>query len=148
MSGAGRKSARPYRWPEALLPDVLAGRVCDEVARFLDVRIPRRYEAWLLCKAERCFQGDERFRRGIRAGGNRGRDRLLMFMRHWMSSLLQCERPDLWQCLPPDFDVGLPLPAAVQPRENRRGRGPIPRPRRWNPALVPAHSRWRFLAAA
>ena len=132
-------------WPEVLLPGVVAHSVCDEVARFLDVEIPERLADWLTAKAERCFQRNRRFRHLMQGRGNAPRDRLQMFMRHWLSALLGTERPDLWYALPPAFDLGHALPPGSHPRVNRRGRGPMPGPCAWNPDASLRRAPWRFL---
>ncbi len=139
---------RPTKWPDALLPHVIARTVCSEVSGFLNVHIPQRYEHWLTAKAEVCFQKNAHFRKGIRGRGNSGRDRLYMYMRHWMSSLLKTERLDLWYCLPESFDLGQRLPHGEHPRINRRNRLSLPPYRHWRPARVLAHQCWEFLAAA
>jgi len=40
----------------------------------------------------------------------RGREFILMFMRHWLAGVLAKERPALFRQLPESFKVGHPLP--------------------------------------
>jgi hypothetical protein len=135
-------------WPVVLLPGVIAQSVCDEASQFLDVELPARLADWLTAKAERCFQRNRRFRSLMQGRGNAPRDWLRVFMRHWLSALLGTERPDLWYCLPPAFDLGHALPPGSHPRVNRRGRGPLPGPCAWRPARALEQPPWRFLRPA
>lgn len=139
------KTRRSIEWPDALLPWVVAESVCEEVSGFLDVRMPKRLARWLTAKAEVCFQRNRRFREKMLALGQTPREDLLMYMRHWLASLLREERPDLWSALPSSFDLGHRLPGGKHPRINRRHRVPLPASRRWNPSRTRAHSRWAFL---
>jgi hypothetical protein len=129
------------------LPWAIAESICQEVAVFLGVPLPRRYARWLTAKAEVCFQKNEYFRRHVRGQGNAPRAYLYMNMRHWLAALIGTERRDLWACLPPSFDLGHRLPPGQHPRQNRRTSGPLPPPRRWRPELVLTHPRWHWLAA-
>ena len=130
------------------MPLWIAEGVCAEAARFLGEAMPERYPGWLASRAERCFRGSAQFRKSMRARGNGGRDSLRMFMRHWLASLLHTERPDLHRALPPDFDLGRPLPEGTHPRVNRRSSLPLPRAMNWNPDRVLEDRHWRFLATA
>ena len=128
------------------MPWVIAESVCREVSDFLDIQLPSRYAMWLDAKADLCFQKNPRFRRQMRYRGNTPRDLLWRYMRHWLSALLGTERRDLWYCLPPEFDLGHPLPRGEHGRWNRRNRLPLPPPRRWKPELVLTHRNWQWLA--
>lgn len=139
-------STTPKPWPEALLPWAVAESICAEAGVFLGVAVPRRRARWLEAKAQRCFEHSRHFRAKMLARGEAPLHNLRMFMRHWLASLLQLERPDLWYALPPYFAMGVRLPAEKHPRVNRHHSGPLPRARRWNPARVLAHPRWHFLA--
>jgi hypothetical protein len=130
------------------MPWLIAETVCAEVACFLGVEIPARHAVWLEAKAERCYAGNDSFRRLMRGRGNGPRDWLRAFMRHWLSSLLELERPDLNECLPETYVLGHPLPPPRHPRRRWRGNGkPRHAPRDWNPRRVLEHCRWRWLAA-
>ena len=133
---ATARNAQPFRWPAAVLPWAMAETICQEASVFLGLALPRRYAQWLTAKAEVCFQKNAYFRRHVRGQGNAPRAYLYMNMRHWLAALLGTERRDLWACLPETFDLGQPLPPGPHPRINRRNKLPLPRPRRWNPALV------------
>jgi hypothetical protein len=130
-----------------LMPDAIAESVCAEVSRFLDVPLPARYAVWLEAKAHRCYSAHRHFYQLMQAGGNVARDRLYMFMRHWLASLLHLERPDLSHCLPVTFGDGKRLPPGNHPRINRvvsYSRW-LPAPRDWQPSRVTRHHRWAWL---
>jgi hypothetical protein len=129
------------------MAELTADDICWEVSRFLRTPLPRdRYAQWLAAKADLCLQGNALFRRKMM--GPKCREWLRAFTRHWLTSLLYVERPDLWACLPESFDMGTPLPGGRHPRINRRGGVTPPKALRWQPARVLVHPRWRFLAAA
>lgn len=137
---------KSLRWPALMAPLWIAESVCAEAARFLGEALPERYATWLAARAERCHRGSAHFRRSMRARGTGGRDNLRMFMRHWLASLLLLERPDLYRALPPEFDLGRPLPPGTHPRVNRHSSLPLPTALAWNPDRVLQHRHWQFLA--
>ena len=73
------------------------------------------------------FARHEFWRRKYRSA--RGREYLLMSMRHWLASVLAREKPALFRRLPDDFKIGRPLPPHPAPltgRVRRKAvRGPI-----------------------
>jgi len=133
-----------------LMPWLIADTVCGEVARFLGVEIPARYSDWLDAKAERCYAGHDHFRKLMRGRGNAPRDWLYAFMRHWLAALLDLERPDLYQCLPEDFNLGHRLPPGQHPLIRRKGFVPtlLPKPRPWDARRVLEHRRWVWLGSS
>ena len=141
-----RVKTKSLRWPVPIIPLWIAENVCAEAARFLGVEFPARYPGWLAARAERCFRRNATFRTSMQQRGNRGRDSLRVYMRHWLASLLLLERPDLARALPPDFDLGHPLPAGIFPRFNRRSLLALPKTMEWNPDRVLQHRHWCFLA--
>ncbi len=147
QSARGLAQSKTHAWPVEGMAELIADSVCWEVSQFLRVKMPEdRYVRWLSAKAEVCFQGNEAFRRKMK--GTRCREWLHAFMRHWLSSLLKCERPDLFECLPPRFSVGEPLPHGRRERISRRS-GPTPKKQmRWQPERVLARSQWAWLQAA
>jgi hypothetical protein len=132
------------------MPWLIADTVCGEVARFLGVEIPARYSDWLDAKAERCYARHDHFRKLMRGRGNAPRDWLYAFMRHWLAAMLDLERPDLYQCLPEDFNLGHRLPPGQHPLIRRKGFVPtlLPKPRPWNARRVLEHRRWVWLGAS
>ncbi len=127
--------------------EVIADSIVGEVSQFLRVQLPQeRYVLWLTARAEGCLQHDPSFRRKMK--GAASREWLRTFSRHWLASLLRCERPDLLQYLPDTFDLGRPLPHERLARVRRRD-GIAPRKAmRWNAARVLAHPQWRRILAA
>jgi hypothetical protein len=57
------------------------------------------------------YEHNASFRRLLRRPGNAGRDWLWAFTRHWLYSLLNCRRPELYARLPQDYALGEDLPA-------------------------------------
>ncbi len=95
-----------------LLPWAIGESVVMEAAQFLHVALPEEYIDRLAAKADRVYlhRRGSRFWRQMRARGHAGRDALYMFMRHWLSGLLQRERPALFRRLPVCFHLGRRLP--------------------------------------
>jgi len=128
-----------------MVPLFIAEGVCQQVSCFLGVDLPERYPVWLAARADVCFRRDGGFRKSMRRRGNGGRDTLVMYMRHWLSALLNTERPDLGRALPFEHDLGRPLPPGTHPLINRRKRLPLPPPMTWNPDRVLNDRHWHFL---
>lgn len=156
------RKAKPAWWAEfhadlrpgleqdtELMPWLIAETVCAEVEHFLAVVLPDRYAVWLDAKAERCYSGRRQFYKLMQGRGNAARDRLYMFMRHWLASFLHLERPDLFRCLPVSFGNGQRLPAGQHPHSNGTGTParPLPAPRDWDASRVTRHHRWAWLAS-
>jgi hypothetical protein len=145
---AFRASLRPgLERDTQLMPWLIADTVCGEVSRFLGVEIPARYSDWLDARAERCYANHRHFRKLMRGRGNAPRDWLYAFMRHWLAAWLDLERPDLYQCLPEDFNLGHRLPPGRHPLIRRKGCVPtlLPKPRPWDARRVLGHRRWAWL---
>ena len=63
----------------------------------------------------------------------RGREYILMSMRHWLAGVLAKEKPALFRDLPESFKVGQPLPMKPHPwRKKAPHPGPLPRAEREN----------------
>jgi hypothetical protein len=94
-----------------ILPYVVADSVIGEVESYTGDEIPdkRALADHLADRADEVYQSDERFRRQIRAKGNKGRDQLYVFMRHWLSSELKQHHPEIFRKLPQSFWNGEPL---------------------------------------
>ena len=89
----------------------IARQVVEEASLFLGVPLPGRYAAGLAHRARRVFAHSELYRPRFAANGEAGRDRLYLFMRHWLAARLQAERPQLYAQLPAGFRSGQALPA-------------------------------------
>lgn len=113
-SGPMRVSAtRRIELDTPILPGFMAEGVCEEVAAWFQspVPLPRHWAVELAGYANTIYAHNERFRRRIRGGGNRGRDYLQAFMRHWLAAMLKDRRPELFDRLPASFCVGQELPS-------------------------------------
>jgi hypothetical protein len=99
-----------------LIPFAAAQTVVEEISRFLSVSLPRRFAVRLSSQAALIYANSDSFRRKLRRPGERGRDLLYVFMRHWLAARLHSERPDLFARLPSSYAVGEPLPEVIAPR--------------------------------
>jgi len=131
-----------------IVPRAVMEAVCEEAGVWLGQPLPRRWVRELTAYANTVYAHNPRFRRKVRAPGNRGRDYLWAFTRHWLAGLMWERRPQLHARLPNSYSVGHPLPPkpSIPPRTPKTVRKipPSPRlrpPRR--PAMV-----YAFAAAA
>lgn len=97
-------------WDTPILPHIVAWAVCNEAAAWLGSPLPTKWVRELSARANTIYAHNERFRRRIRGAGNRGRDYLWMFVRHWLAALLQERRPRLFARLPASYSTGSGLP--------------------------------------
>lgn len=107
-----RRSRRPQleaRTPLAAL--AIARQVVEEATLFLGEPLPSRYAAGLAHRARRIYAHSAPFRQRMRNREDGGRERLYVFMRHWLAARLHAERFDLFQQLPASYRTGAPLPA-------------------------------------
>lgn len=95
-----------------IVPEIVAAGVCEEVVAWLGEPffLPQRWVSELAGYANTLYGYNKRFRRRIRARGDRGRDYLWMFMRHWLAALVKQRRPQLFNRLPANYSVGCDLP--------------------------------------
>ena len=114
----------------AIVPSAIAIAVWEEASAWLDEPLPRSWIRELVARANTVYAHDAQFRRIIRGRGNRGRDSLWAFTRHWLAGLLWEHRRHLHVRLPASYNVGQPLPQK-QPHSNAkspsRTRKPAPR---------------------
>ena len=94
-----------------LMPDVMAECLVREVERFLNTDLPDDFAKRLAAKAHYLYARHKHFHKGLNRPGNRGRENLLMFLRHWTAGWLKRERNPLHKQLPWSFGMGHPLPA-------------------------------------
>ena len=106
-----------------LVPAAVARGVYSEVSVWLGAELPASWAELLTEKAELVSAHDPRFLRLLRQRGDRGRDWLWAFMRHWLAALLKQHRPTYFAHLPADYSRGQPLPAlhhrAARPSRRR-----------------------------
>ena len=94
-----------------LTPEWVAESVVQEVERFLKAELPDNFAERLAAKAHHLYPRHKHFHKGLNRPGNRGRENLLMFMRHWTAGWLRRERNPLHKKLPYSFGMGRRLPA-------------------------------------
>lgn len=101
-------------------PTYMAWRVLDEVRDYLREPVPEHFAQRLARRAEAVFKKHESWPR--KYWGAKGREWLLVSMRHWLAALMAKERPALFHQLPDGFQTGHTLPArpAPPPRKPRR----------------------------
>jgi hypothetical protein len=96
-----------------ILPDLVAESVVDEAARLApghaDELLSRRAElaAALAARAKATYGADpdSAWSRSIRGAGNKGRDTLYAFMRHWLAGELKRNSPDVYAALPRGYGM-------------------------------------------
>ena len=117
-SGGGQRTARPtinlptqFERDTLLTPLWVAESVVQEVERFLKADLPENFAERLAAKAYHLYPRHKHFHKGLNRPGNRGRENLLMFMRHWTAGWLKRARSPLYKKLPYSFCMGQRLPA-------------------------------------
>jgi len=93
-----------------IVPRAVMEAVCEEAGVWLGHPLPRRWIRELTARANTIYAHNPRFRRNVRAPGDRGRDCLWAFVRHWLAGLMWERRPQLHARLPNAYSVGHPLP--------------------------------------
>jgi hypothetical protein len=92
------------------MPDAIAESVVQEAECFLKAGLPANFAERLAAKAHHLYPRHKHFHKGINRPGNRGRENLYMFMRHWAAGWLKRERNPLHKKLPYSFGMGQRLP--------------------------------------
>jgi len=106
------------RWPgppqierdTPIVPYAVATGVLAEAIVWLREELPRDWVVLLMERAEAIYASNARVRRQLRAPGNKGRDWLWTFTRHWVAALIREHRPTLYPRLPASYSVGHLLP--------------------------------------
>ena len=93
-----------------LTPEWVAESVVQEVERFLKAELPENFAERLAAKAYHLYPRHRHFHKGLNRPGWRGRENLLMFMRHWTAGWLKRERYAFYKQLPWSFANGQRLP--------------------------------------
>lgn len=93
------------------MPDAIAASVVQEAERFLKARLPDNFAERLAAKAHHLYPRHKHFHKMLNRPGNRGRDNLCMYMRHWSAGWLKRERSALYKTLPWSYAQGQRLPA-------------------------------------
>ena len=92
------------------MPDAIAESVVHETERFLRAELPADYSERLAAKAHYLYPRHKHFNKMLNRPGNRGRDNLYVYMRHWTAGWLKRERRRLFNQLPYSFSLGRRLP--------------------------------------
>ena len=93
-----------------LMPLWVAESVVQEAERFLKADLPDNFAERLAAKAHYLYPRHKHFHKTLNHPGNRGRDNLYMFMRHWTAGWLKREGYALYKRLPWSYALGRPLP--------------------------------------
>jgi hypothetical protein len=100
-----------------IMPAVVADCVVDELLRFVGseaftrLGIHRELADKLAQRAEEVYLHNATWRKLIRSRGNRGRDALYSFMRHWMADHIARTDTALYARFPAGYSTGAPLPS-------------------------------------
>jgi len=100
----------PLERDTLLMPEAIAESVVQEAERFLKTDLPADYATRLAAKAHYLYPRHKHFHKMLNRPGNRGRDNLYVYMRHWTCGWLKGERRSLYRQLPWSYAVGRPLP--------------------------------------
>ena len=100
----------PLERDTLLTPEWVAESVVQEVERFLKAELPENFAERLAAKAHYLYPRHKHFHKGLNRPGWRGRENLLMFMRHWTAGWLKREHNPLHKKLPWSFGMGHRLP--------------------------------------
>ena len=94
----------------AALAGAIAESVVLEASRYLGAELPADFPARLAAKAYHLYPRHRHFHQVLNRPGNRGRDNLYVYMRHWTASWLKRERSPLFRRLPWEYALGRRLP--------------------------------------
>ena len=122
QSGRAAKAAlrgKFHEWRESLptelerdtllWPEVIAESVVQEAERYLETALPPDFAERLAQKAHHLYPRHKHFHKMLNRPGDRGRDNLTVYMRHWVCSCLKRERYALYRKLPWSFALGVAL---------------------------------------
>jgi hypothetical protein len=101
-----------------LVPEWIAESVVREAERYLQADLPANFAERLAAKAYYLYPRHRHFKKTLNLPGNRGRDNLYMFMRHWTAAWLKRGRKALHKRLPWAYSLGRPLPLPPEGKKN------------------------------
>ena len=99
---------REFERATSYCPLYLAWRIVDEARDYFRTPIPEAFADKLAHRAEAVFARHLFWQRKYQSV--RGREYILMSMRHWLAGVLAKENPVLFRQLPENFKIGHPLP--------------------------------------
>lgn len=79
-----------------IMPDIVAETIVEQVQAHVGEILPDNYASDLVQRAETIYSKNGTFKQAIRAPGNKGRDTLYAFMRHWLAGILHKDHPDIY----------------------------------------------------
>jgi len=100
----------PLERETLLMSDAIAESVVAEASRFLNAESPANFSERLAAEAHYLYPRHQHFHKVLNRPGNRGRDNLYLYMRHWTASWLKRERSSLYKHLPWSYANGKNLP--------------------------------------
>ncbi len=106
----------PLERDTLLMPEAIADSVVTEASNYLDAELPADFPARLAAKAYHLYPRHRPFHKMLNRPGNRGRDTLYVYMRHWTAGWLKRERWALFKRLPWEYANGRRLPAEPRSR--------------------------------
>jgi len=121
-------------------PLYLAWRVLDEARDYFRTLVPEAFADKLARRAEAVFAHQPFWQRKYQSA--RGREFILMSMRHWLAGVLAKENPVLFRQLPENFKIGLELPE--KPCSSGRASAPSDQSRSTSAATVSGMGRRNF----
>jgi hypothetical protein len=99
---------REFERATSYCPLYLAWRIVDEARDYFRTPIPEAFADKLARRVEAVFAHHPSWQRRFKS--QRGREAILISMRHWLAGILARERPALFRALPESFKIGHPLP--------------------------------------
>jgi len=114
---AAPRAVRNIEDDTPILPHVIAEQVVREFVIYMHelhqidlMEQSADAEEYLDNFAQQVYKNNESFRKNIRAKGNKGRDTLYAFMRHWLSGYAKDHWPQAYRLIPSGFKIGEPMP--------------------------------------
>ncbi len=145
----GRNQIEPMKHPQKVYQSVkdferqtsycplhLPWRVLDEARGYFRTPVPETYADKLALRAEAVFAGNPFWQRRFKS--RRGRDAILICMRHWVAGMLANERPALFRDLPESFMASQPWPRQRLAHANSEAKSglDLPCPSHYSPHYV------------
>jgi len=132
MKGKIYEPVREFERQTSYCPLYLAWRIVDEARDYFRTDIPEAFADKLARRAEAVFAKHPFIQREFKSAAGRGT--ILVFMRHWLASVLAKENPVLYHQPPESFKIGGPLPQ--KPRGSGRESAPSDQSRFTSAATV------------
>lgn len=79
-----------------IMPGIVAETIIEQVQAHVGEILPDNYAGDLAQRAEKIYSTNDTFKQAIRAPGNKGRDTIYAFMRHWLAGILHKDQPAIY----------------------------------------------------